>query len=353
MRLTKTDKAKRLTLEGKLMKHMKRLHDGEQLKRIMGMKRYGKDKKFKLSAKEWKKYRKYRSAQVGLARQTQRSATKSVQRNDLFLVMKEVGVKVKADENVDEALINTANQWMKRIKVRRNENRNSPHEGGYPYRGVLIVYSRDADFVPLLQKAKEQRFITVSMSDRFEQTQKLAENCDVSIGPFSFDHWLQNGDDSISSAVSAAVDNLNENNDFEVRDLSSAPLSLLTPPEDENTTIKAVPMSDDGINFMKQRRKRGDEETEVEDIHVQWNLGTGYFYRFRSNKDASDNTDQKSTETKKKLPTVKELHNQHIDKTPKYRAKGKLKRRNFSRDRRRMNQRIAGNPKDQNKKKIA
>ena len=261
-------------------------------------------------------------------------------------------MKVKAEQNVDEALIATAYRWMKRIKTRQNETGNSQHEDRYPYRGVLIVYSRDADFVPLLQKAKKHRFITVSMSDRLEQTQKLAENCDISIGPFSFHHWLDNTDDGISSSGVFAEEHTDEDNDFEIRDLTSAPLSLLRPSEDEDTTIKAVPISDEGLNFMTQRIKLGEEQIiGNEGNMVQWDLGTGYFYKFGSDVDVPQNGNEKNAETKKKkLPTIKELHNQHIDRTSKYRAKGKVKKGIFSRSRRRMNQRTASKAKDQSNK---
>ena len=102
----------------------------------------------------------------------------STPRNDLFQIMKKMGVQVKASVNMEEALV---------LADSKSTNKTRKHQNGGPgiklaerkywqntnCRGVLVVYSRDLDFIPLLQRAKKNGFLTVSMSDREKQTPTL------------------------------------------------------------------------------------------------------------------------------------------------------------------------------------
>ena len=180
MKLTKKDRAAGHTENDKLRKHMKSLHDREQTKRINRMQNSKKKggKKMKLSEKEMIKYKKYQAAQVGL-KKAKIKVTKSGQvkkvnappNNDLFTILKEMsGVTVQAKDNVDEAIILRASQWMNKTTKHQNETGQpqfyeSNNWNGQGCRGVLVIYSMDADFVPLLQKAKKKGFVTVSMDE--------------------------------------------------------------------------------------------------------------------------------------------------------------------------------------------
>jgi len=142
MKLSKKDRKAGKTLESKLRQHMK-IHDREQNKRKTRMAQgsKGKGKKKKLSAKEMKKFIKYEAAQVGLKRSNMK-ATKSGKmkkssrtKNDLFRVIREVGVKVEPADNVDAKLVTAAKQWMNKISETQNKDEKFLHysekNGGY------------------------------------------------------------------------------------------------------------------------------------------------------------------------------------------------------------------------------
>ena len=84
--------------------------------------------------------------------------------------MKETGVQVKASDNVDEALILADSKWM---------NKTRKHHNGGPgiklaekkywqntnCRGVLVVYSGDSEYIPLLQCANKNGFLLFTRSE--------------------------------------------------------------------------------------------------------------------------------------------------------------------------------------------
>ena len=187
-------------LEEELMSHMKSLHDREQKKRIARMgqsKKKGGKKKRKLQGKELIKYNKYQAAQVGLQRgkMTVSSATGKVKvkrRNDLFKVLREIGVHVTSSDNVDADLIASAEKWLSRTVSEYHHNNKDVADGDADNNnkeeevdddgggnrddnydddqqlaamkkkessssppapiGVLVIYSRDGDFVPLIER---------------------------------------------------------------------------------------------------------------------------------------------------------------------------------------------------------
>jgi hypothetical protein len=200
------------------MRHMKSLHDREQKKRmarvVMQTNKKGKKKNGALKGKELMKFNKYKAAQMGLQRgvmkvdkRTGKVEVKS--RNELFQVLREIGVSVKSSDNVDADLIAAAEKWMLRthrenyknknkmeiIDDDRNNNENEPPEEKEEdsHIGVLVIYSKDIDFVPLIESAKQQRFITVSMTDRRTQTTGLVQSSDIIVGQGLFANWIGGG----------------------------------------------------------------------------------------------------------------------------------------------------------------
>ena len=158
-KLTKKDKQKGLTAEKKLKRHMKELHEREQKKRLTKG-RQG----HKLSEKEKTKLKKYKSAAVGVQRQ-------SVNVNDLFQVLKERGMRCKVVNDVDAALDRNARAWVNEMA--------SANEAA-----ALVVVSRDADFVPLLEKARGKGLLTVSISPNDnQQTRSLVVISFWKLGP--------------------------------------------------------------------------------------------------------------------------------------------------------------------------
>ena len=356
--LTKRNKRQGRTAEQKLRQHMK-IHTKEQNKRNthIQMKRNKGHvgKRAQLSEKEMNKYHKYKAAMVGLKHQPKlmkvtksgKVVTKTGGRgggNDLFRILNEVGVKVKPNENVDEAILLAASQWMN--KVSRLQNKNGRCGGDTNIRGVLVIYSKDADFVPLLQRAKKKGFLTVSMSDEEKQSRMLVSNCDVLVGPLpSFENWMINdredtttqrsdistllsGDDDVDDID--AVDRKDENDDeeeggYEIRDVGSAPISLLSSSAQSSVAdgdakkITAISISDNGHKFMIRRdrhcadQKSGDTADDADSAVAQWDLGIGYSYPIKT-EEASDEV--------QKLPSMKQLQRQHIDKTSQYNIKG-------------------------------
>ena len=338
---TKRNKRQGRTAEQKLRQHMK-IHSKEQNKRNahMQMKRNkGRvGKRAQLSEKEMIKYHKYKAAMVGLKQQPVMKVTKSGKvvpktgggrTNDLFRILNEVGVKVKPNENVDEAILLAASQWMN--KVSRLQNKNGRCGGDENIRGVLVIYSKDSDFVPLLQRAKSKGFLTVSMCDEEKQSRMLVSNCDVLVGPLpSFENWLS-GDDNVDDID--AVDRKKDEDDdddedeggYEIRDVGSAPISLLSSSAQSSAAdgdakkITAISISDDGHKFMIRRerhcadQKSGDTADNADNAVAQWDLGIGYSYPIE--------TDEASDEVQK-LPSMKQLQRQHIDKTSQYNIKG-------------------------------
>ena len=295
MKLSKKDRKAGKTLESKLRQHMK-IHDREQNKRKTRMKQ-GKKKK-KLSAKEMKKFIKYEAAQVGSKRSNMK-ATKSGKmkkspntKNDLFRVIREVGVKVKPADNVDAKLVTSAQQWMNKISERQNRDGKFLHywEKNGGYRGILVVFSKDSDFLKLLQQAKEKKFLTISMTDERIQTSKLVRECDVVIGPFIYDtDWIDSSNSArgsssnLASLISEDDDSMEE--DEVVRNVGRAPLPSLISSTTAKSLSKDVPMqaisrSAEGYEFMIERRRQAQDGFSEEDNTVaQWDLRYGYIDR--------------------------------------------------------------------------
>ena len=204
-------------------------------------------------------------------------------KNDLFRVIREVGVKVKPADNVDAKLVTAAQQWMNKISEIHNAK-----NGGY--RGVLVVFSKDSDFLNLLQQAKEKKFLTISMTDERIQTSKLVRECDVVIGPFIYDtDWIDSSNSArgsssnLASLISEDDDSMEE--DEVVRNVGRAPLPSLISSTTAKSLSKDVPMqaisrSAEGYEFMIERRRQAQDGFSEEDNTVaQWDLRYGYIDR--------------------------------------------------------------------------
>ena len=340
MKLSKKDRAAGRTEYDKLKKHMKSLHDREQAKRINRMQNVKKKggKKKRLPEKEMKKYKKYQAAQVGLRKGTKIKVDKSGKvkrvnsrpRNDLFAIMKEMsGVTVKAKDNVDEAIINRASQWMNKTTKNQNgtgqpflENNNWNGQG---CRGVLVIYSMDADFVPLLQKAKKKGFMTVSMTNDKKQTLKLERNCDVVVSSSSFDNWVEEEEGEDESDDDEYDIMSSDDDDYEIRNVNNAPLSLLSSSKaksfttqssslssDESTRIHAISKSDDGHNFMIARSRSNGKSVEENRNFAQWDLGDGGSLDMYTGVGGhGDTVEAKDRREGPKVPSMKTLRKQH------------------------------------------
>ena len=322
---------------------MKSLHDREQTKRINRMQNSKKKggKKMKLSEKEMIKYKKYQAAQVGL-RKAKIKVTKSGQvkqvnappNNDLFTILKEMSgnITVQAKDNVDEAIITHASQWMNKITKHQNETGQPFYESnnwnGQGCRGVLVIYSMDADFVPLLQKAKKKGFVTVSMTNDVKQTLNLERNCDVVVSSFSFDNWVEEGggedEGDASDDDEYDMNSDDEYYDYEIRDVNNAPLSLLSSSRtkssttqssssspDESIRIHAISKSDDGYNFMIARSRSNDGCVEENRNFAQWDLGDGGSLDMYTGVGNDDTVVAEDGREGPKVPSMKTLRKQH------------------------------------------
>ena len=98
-------------------------------------------------------------------------SAKPSRRNDLFRVLKEVGVRVSSAADVVDAM--SANRWFKKVIHRtarevspQNEPRADDDKSGTPVPCVGdLVYSKDSDFVPLLEPCRPcVRFVTLNKS---------------------------------------------------------------------------------------------------------------------------------------------------------------------------------------------
>ena len=164
-------------LENELMEHiMKSLHDREQQKRVARVQaKKGKNgRRVKgMKGKELVRFNKYKAAQVGLqsgmmAVDKHTGQVKVKSRNDLFQVLREIGVSTKSSDDVDTDLISAAEKWVRRtlseykdntkmIDRDRDEEHECPREESSPV-GVLVIYSKDCDFIPLIESAKRRRY---------------------------------------------------------------------------------------------------------------------------------------------------------------------------------------------------
>jgi hypothetical protein len=157
MKLKKKDhQRKGFTLEDKLQKHMKNLHGREQTKRLNRRKQ----KKGKLSDKEFERMLKFKSATVGVLRQGTA--------NDLFQVMRERGLRCKVVKDADHALQVSAENWMNEV-VKKTSGA-----------AALVLVSCDSDFRPTLELARKKGLLVVSVSPNAKmQTRKLVEMSDI------------------------------------------------------------------------------------------------------------------------------------------------------------------------------
>jgi len=372
MKLTKKDKKRpNFTVYDKLKTHMK-IHTSEQRKRQITIKQQKDKNKNKaahnqkplLDRTDRKKFQKYEAATVGLTSIKQVSVdgsgrAKYAERNDLFRVLREVGVRVKAEDDVDAALIRAAEKWMQEVDRGRGNNNKREEDGGdgeeqhheqendddyynddnTNYKGVLVVYSKDGDFIPLLKHAKKKGFLAVSATDSARQTEGLLRSTDVVLGPFG--RWME--DDSMEEvkagtgcstttsagfnqkAAGSSISYQDENDEevYDIREVSSAPtLSLLSKSasssssdggdDDDSSSagMLAIPISEDGFRFMNERRQEQEQEgmkgalsNNVRDgLFQRSGVGVDNSVRWHlSTKDPSDvdemNTDGGSTTT--------------------------------------------------------
>lgn len=173
MKLSKKDRQKSgFTVEMKLERHMRQLHDKEQRKRAIKKQ----SRKKGLTEKEQIRFEKYKSAQVGLKRRSVNNSGKmmSVKRNDLFRILKEEGVRCTSTDDVDATLIKQAKKY-----IGSKSMASSSTDDDLP--PVLVVASADSDFTPLLQYASSRGWTTVTLTMDAEQTKALVNESDISV----------------------------------------------------------------------------------------------------------------------------------------------------------------------------
>ena len=193
MRPTKQEIERGVTMETKLEKHMQRLHDREQRKRL----EYARRSKKALSGRAGIRMKKYEAANIGLIRKQRAmlagAAANRPNNNQLFSILKEEGVRCFSAHNVDQYLIEEAQQWMTRTGQKHREEQrerelddddddsNSNNKNEQPV-GVLVVVSQDSDFKPLLKKAANTGFVVVTATPiSTHQTASLASVADISL----------------------------------------------------------------------------------------------------------------------------------------------------------------------------
>lgn len=208
MKLSKKDRAKGWSMEDKLNKHMRMLHDREQTKR--------RNSPVRLKKKGRKKYRKYNSAQVGLSRGRRT-------KNDLFAILKEQGLRCHSADNVDSILIRSARKWMEGLG---RTTTSEATETSAPLRGILVVVSKDSDFCELLKEAQSKQILGVSGTPEGEQTRKLVKASDITLTPPTYDMVIGEYDHLVPRACSDA------GTDF-LRDLEW--------PDDESLQLESMP----------------------------------------------------------------------------------------------------------------
>ena len=275
MKLTKKDRKSKRTLEDKLRSHMK-LHSREQGKRLQKMKHH-KGRARMMESREFERMKKYEAAMVGLKRGklalSKKGKVQAKSRNDLFQVLREVGVRVKAEDDVDKALIEAAQRWMRRVAMEDAAGGDGDGDGdggSVDGRGVVLVYSKDGDFAPLLERAGARGFVTVTATDEERQTPKLVASSDIVIGALR--HWDAVGE-SRSPSVGAPDSADDTDEDSVVRDVPAAPVADLlshSAASSHDSAIRAVPVTERGVAFMRERdgAPRGDAVGRV-----QWTLG--------------------------------------------------------------------------------
>ena len=247
----------------KLKRHMK-LHDDEHRRRQIKIRERGdvtkirKKNKYKINQrmvryegtnrefvlphleeneedKDVTRSKKYVAAQVGLRNlkhvgMSRKGKVRLTRRNDLFQILREENVIVVPSDDVDAKLIHSANRWMGHVendkkkrmnrqwrmnvkgqKIMEEEEERSNANNEHQPEGILMVYSKDSDFLTLLQDAKRRGFLAVSVTDEVKTTAgTLLSACDVALGPFG--KWLHKTDDDDveSMALSSCEDDVDD-----------------------------------------------------------------------------------------------------------------------------------------------
>ena len=171
MSVNKKDRARGVTPEDKLKKHMRMLHNREQAKRIR------KSQNGQMGNKDREKMQKFNSARVGLG--SPLCIGGRGRQNDLFQVLREQGVHCRHADNVDKALERVAIQWIRGLPP-ASQRASSIATAVAETRACLVVVSEDADFAPLLSTAKKVQILAVSATLKStRQTRKLCVAADL------------------------------------------------------------------------------------------------------------------------------------------------------------------------------
>ncbi|KAL9188349.1 hypothetical protein ACHAXT_006727 [Thalassiosira profunda] len=271
--LTKKEKRDRnVTSYGKLKKHLtvhKKEQRGRRMKR-QARRRKNRGKaassrtKTTLSEKEWEAHRKYEVAVAGLKEIKQQLKGKKEKGkengapwNAMFASLRQAGVRAKAEDYSREYLTRAADRWMEEAIARGGEN---GEDVVGEKKGVLVVCSKNHDFVPLLSRARRRGFVAVAATDEGGGGNGLP-GCDVVVGPYG--EWM-----GASSLTLPDIEGVG----YTVSEVSPGPLALLSESSSSDSEMCAVPISDDGFHFMSNRQQEASN-CNTEDAKLQWHLG--------------------------------------------------------------------------------
>ena len=261
------------------LKQHNQMHSQEQKKRLQ---KSTTGKKRSLTQKELMQSRKYNAARLGVTHSPMsgfdaHSGTAIMEdRNDLFQVLREIGVGVKCCDDVDSELVSTATKWMNQIRL--CDDKDAADIDHQEHNGVLVVYSKDSDFVPLLELARKYGFITVSMTDKRVQTSKLLQASDIVICKGLFSNLTKKSIDETNNdksmylndggldQIESLVDDItseNEEDSFEIRKLEKAPsFQFKTVANLSDKSVHATSVSDIGFEFMIARQEAPNNDLD-------------------------------------------------------------------------------------------
>jgi len=195
-------------------------------------------------------------------------------------------------KQIKKRLERAADEWMEKaaavcngdddnkeeeIDTKTNDAQNDREK----IKGVLLVYSKDDYFIRLLERARKRGFLAVSATNEVRQTEGLLQCSHVVLGPFG--RWMEDYEDfDAASPFSIENSSPDEHVRYEghvIRKVSHAPISLLSL-EAHDTTVQAVPVSDDGYHFMRRRQchePSDGNEFPTTGVHnsVRWHLSNG------------------------------------------------------------------------------
>ena len=295
--------SKHLKSQIKLQKKMKSMKERNRRKKrntpLLNQGEFGTYERYRKARKELKMMKEAMDDEI----ETGVRKVEVVSRGDCLDALQRVGVQVTEHDNVRKSLEAAVNRWMgevvrkhtdaaaqqpeeevdattlllRRNKIIAEEEEDDSEESFIKrFNGVLLVYSKNEAFVPLLRRARQKGILAVSVSNEEGQT-ALQKSSDVALGPFG--RWVDDDDDDddkhdelssddddddteIPHSEESALDGSEEEEEegeevFVLKEIPSGPTSLLSVSTsqskktlDDSSGFSAVPMSRVGSRFI-------------------------------------------------------------------------------------------------------